>query len=326
MKKREFGKIQLSIPEFISDDEFSFSYTNNASRENTILAYLNVDQLEENLNLDEITIKKLRAKHIFAYSPVEDRVLENKKWSVYDCIVFEQALGKKYFILSDGRWLLVEAGFYNSIIDFVKTVLREEPCEALYKNIDISDDASKKNKESIFNKRVVELRPSNVLFDQAKLKIGGGKSDKEFCDILDLQDDGVVRIINCKQHKDASSVNYLFSQAKFYCEFFLRDPVFLADIRSHIQKSECPSKASYLAYIKTTNEEVHGQDYRICLWLLYDRKENAPTKHDIPLIAQFELKLMHDHLRRVCKFRDIVLRFVPVIVKQYTTNKKPKAA
>lgn len=33
---------------------------------------------------------------------------------------------------------------------------------------------------------------------------------------------------------------------------------------------------------------------------------------------------MHDHLKRVCKFDDIVMRFIPVATKQYTTSKTPK--
>ena len=200
----------------------------------------------------------------------------------------------------------------------------QKPCEAIFKNIDISDDSAKKNREGIFNVRAVALRPSSILFDTAKLRIGLGKKNKEFCDILDMEDDGVIRIINTKQFKDASSINYLFSQAKFYCESFLNDETFLSEIRQFIKAGPCAKKADYLAYIKSNIEDIHGGDYRLCLWLLYDKTTAAPSKSDIPLIAQYELKLMHDHLRRVCKLKGIVLRFVPVAIKSYTTSKKPK--
>jgi len=102
--------------------------------------------------------------------------------------------------------------------------------------------------------------------------------------------------------------------------------VFLTEIRRHIQAGPCAERDKYLAYIKPKIEEIVGQDYRVCLWLLYDKADQEPSKMDIPLIAQYELKLMHDHLKRVCKFRDIVLRFVPVQIKQYTTARPPKAA
>lgn len=130
-----------------------------------------------------------------------------------------------------------------------QNVLKVEACEAAYAGIDISDHKAKRNDERIFNNRVCEIRKTSVKFDRAKLRIGAGRRDKEFCDILDMQDDGVVRIINCKPLKDASSINYLFSQAKFYCESFLRDETFLAEIRAHIEQSPSPIKDKYLAYI-----------------------------------------------------------------------------
>jgi len=178
LRREDFTKIQMSIPEFIADDEFSYSYTNNASRDNKIYAYIDVSQLSEHLDLPKVTIDKIHAKKIFAYSAIEDRVLEYKKWSLYNCIGFEHELEGKYFILSDGRWLEVDAEFYDAIMDFIKNRLHVEPCEDIYRNIDISDDVAKKNKESIFNETVVQIRPSCVLFDRAKLRIGGGSKNK----------------------------------------------------------------------------------------------------------------------------------------------------
>ena len=117
------------------------------------------------------------------------------------------------------------------------------------------------------------------------MRIGLGKKDKEFCDVLDLEDDGVIRIINAKQHKDASSTNYLFSQAKLYSDAFLHDETFLSEIRSHIAESECRSKKKYLDYISDVIGDLRGEDYRVCLWVLYNRKEKKPEKSDISLIA-----------------------------------------
>jgi len=325
LKKGDFSKIQLCIPEFTPEDEYSFSYTNNKTEPDDVYAYLDVDQLKKELKLKTITKKKLAAKYIYLYSPEEHRVLEYRRQSLYKCIVFEHSIGNKYFILSKGRWKLVEPKFYKSIVDFTRIVLKEEQCEHWYKDIDIYDGKLKKNREAVFNREVVERRKSCVLFDQSKLPIGNAHSNKEFCDILDMQDDGVIRIINAKQYKDASSISYLFSQTQFYSEAFLGDPVFLKAIRAHIQRSASPIKQKYLDYIKSVNQEVHGKDYRLSLWLLYNRKEPKPKKEDMPLLAQYELKLMHDHLTRICKFKDIILRFVPVSITQHTASYKPNA-
>lgn len=327
LKARDYNKVELCIPEFLSEEDYSFSYSNKPERENTIYSFLVPDQLEIVFKKPEdITVDRLQNKRIYAYSAAEDRVLGYRRWSVYDCLVYEHEFDGRYFILNNGRWVQVDPDFYQSIVTFIADRVQEEASEDWYLNIDISDDAAKMNSEAIFNAAVVALRPTCVLFDRAKLQIGAGRKDKEFCDILDLQDDGVVRIINAKQYKDASSVNYLFSQAKFYCEAFLNDETFLREIRHFIEHGPCGHRQAYLDYIKPELENNHGRDYVLCLWLLYDKGKTPPKKGDISLIAQYELKLMHDHLRKVCKFRNIVIRFIPVKTTRYTQSRKNKKA
>ena len=324
LKAEDFQNIQLSIPEFILDEDYSFSYSNHATRENSIYAFLDSSQLKTHIKLNSVNIDKLKSKWIFAYSHKDDQILSYRKWRLYKCIVFEHALNGQYFVLSDGRWLKVDQDFYNEVTAFTNKTLHEEMCEALYADIDISDDNSKQNKESIFNSEVCRRRPSAILFDLSKLKIGEGRKDKEFCDVLDLTDEGKIRIINCKPYKNSSSTNFLFSQAKLYCEAFIRDRTFLNEIRKHIKASNSQSKQRYLDYIKPDITEINGTDYVVCLWLLFDRKNPKPNKSDIPFMAQYELKLMHEHLRNVFKFHDIILRFIPVQRKNYRTDKNPK--
>lgn len=325
LKARDFSRIQLGIPEFVSEENYSFSYTNHTRRENAIYSFLDPQQLAEHLKLDDITVDQLKGRRIFAYSPEEDRVLSYRRWRIYNCLVFEHKIGESYFVLSDGRWLEVDRDFYASIMRFVADVLHEEPCEAVYADIDISDLDEKKNKEAVFNAEVCNRRPSAILFDRAKLRIGSGRADKEFCDILDLTDANRIRIIHCKPYKDSSSTNYLFAQANLYSAAFLQDQVFLDQIRDHIEAAPSPRRADYLTYIKTKIAELNAADYDVCLWLLYDRLKPLPDKSQIPLMALYELKLMHDHLRNILKFRDIVLRFVPVGKVQFRTNRKPMA-
>lgn len=327
LRAQDYSKVELCIPEFLSEEDFSFSYSNKAEGENIIYSFLAPEQIEKVFKKPaDITVERLQKKRIYPYSAAEGRVLGYRHWSLYDCLVYEHDLDGRYFILNDGRWAQVDPGFYKSIVEFIGKRVQEEAPEAWYLNIDISDDAAKKNSEAIFNAKVVNLRPTCVLFDRAKLQIGAGRKDKEFCDVLDMQDDGVVRIINAKQYKDASAINYLFSQAKFYCEAFLNDEIFLTQIRGFIERAPCANRQVYLDYIKPELENNHGRDYVLCLWLLYDKSKPVPKKEDIPLIAQYELKLMHDHLRKVCKFRNIIIRFIPVKTTRYTQARKAKKA
>ena len=327
LKAKDYSKIDLCIPEFLSSEEYGFSFSNKPKKENKIFSFLSPSQLEEIFtNPDDLTIERLESRKVFAYSPAEGRVLGYMRWPIFDCLVYEHAIGDDYFVLSSGRWTKVDPEFHQSIVDFMAKKVREEDAEPWCCEIDISDDEAKQNTEAKFNNKVVELRPSTILFDRAKLRIGTGRKDKEFCDVLELSPDGRIRIINVKKYKDATSINYLFSQAKFYCEAFLNDDTFLSEIRDHIDNSACPTKADYLAYIKPAIEDNHGRDYTLCLWLLFNKAEAKPAKNDIPLISQYELKLMHDHLRGICKFQDIIIRFIPVKVTRYTQSKKNKLA
>ena len=327
LKAKDYSKIDLCIPEFLSSEEYGFSFSNKPKKENKIFSFLSPSQLEEVFtNPDDLTIERLESRKVFAYSPAEGRVLGYMRWPIFDCLVYEHAIDDDYFVLSSGRWTKVDPEFHQSIVDFMANKVREEDAEPWCCEIDISDDEARQNTEAKFNNKVVELRPSTILFDRAKLRIGTGRKDKEFCDVLELSADGRIRIINVKKYKDAASINYLFSQAKFYCEAFLNDDTFLSEIRDHIHNSACPTKTDYLAYIKPAIEDNHGRDYTLCLWLLFNKAEAKPGKSDIPLISQYELKLMHDHLRRICKFRDIVIRFIPVKVTRYTQLKKNKQA
>jgi uncharacterized protein (TIGR04141 family) len=317
LRLKNTSNISLGIPEVLIDSDYGFAYSNNKRSGDKIYAYLEIRQIYEHISAEKITTTKLKSKYIYAYSYEEDQVLSYKKWPLYNCLSFEQALGEKYFVLSDGKWLEVDSDFYSEITNFTKITLHEEACEEIYRGVDISDDEKMQNRESIFNKTICEIRPSCVLFDQAKLQIGSGRKDKEFCDILDLTNDNKIRIIHCKPYKNASSTNYLFSQAQFYCHAFINDQSFLGEIRNHINLSTSTKKTEYLDYIKPNIADIHGKDYVVCLWLLCDQHAATPVKTEIPLMAQYELKLMHEHLRNTCKFQDVIIRFIPVIKKNY---------
>lgn len=320
LKAKQFDKMQISIPEFISDDEYSFTYSNKPQQANDIFAHLDIIQLHDQFKkINELTPKTLKNKDIFAYSHAEDRILPHRKWPLYSCLIFEDELDGTPFILSDGQWAAVEKEFFDTVENFIQNQLTTEDCPLNCRNIAINDDKEKKNKEAIFNDTACERNKDWVKFDRAQLKIGKGRSDKEFCDILSMDEDA-ASIIHCKPLKNASSINYLFSQAKFYGDAFLQDQTFLDDIRAHIKKSSSTRQADYLAHIKDKVEDIYAQSYRVRLWLLYDTKK-PKTANDLPFIAKYELMLMHDHLRRICKFREVVLSFIPVQTVSYKTRK-----
>jgi len=235
LRAKDYSRIDLCIPEFLSAEEYSFTFSNKAKKENMVYSFLTPALLEEVFKKPEdLTVDRLESRKIFAFSPAEDRVLGHMRWPIYDCLVYEHAIGADYFVLSSGRWTKVDPEFHQSIIDFMANRVREEGAEPWCCDIDISDNQARQNTEAKFNNKIIELRPGAILFDRAKLKIGSGRKDKEFCDVLELCADGRMRIVNVKKYKDAASISYLFSQAKFYCEAFLHDDTFLGSVRNFV--------------------------------------------------------------------------------------------
>jgi uncharacterized protein (TIGR04141 family) len=188
-----YACMHLAIPEFIADDQFSFSYSNYPKKPNNIFSHIDIAHLksEKIVNFQDLDIGKLKKKHVYAYSHEEDRILGYRKWELYSCFVAELKLSEEYFVLSGGVWRKVDDEFYTAVNHFIDEVLPEILVPASYHNIDISDADKKQNREEIFNKKYCELNGNAILFDQAKLKIGQGSKDKEFCDILETVNNSV---------------------------------------------------------------------------------------------------------------------------------------
>lgn len=320
---KNFVKTHLTIPEFISDDQYSFTYSNAPKRENKIFSHVRIEDLYEEVfkKTEDITLRALNNKTIFAYSHEYDQILNHLKWDIYSCLVSEVNLNGDYFILSLGEWRKVDKDFYQSIDTFISNDLLELEVEDKYKGIDISCIDSKQNREEKFNETYCRLNINAIAFDQAKLRIGKARKDKEFCDILEVSGNE-VHIIQVKKHSGCSSINYLFSQTRFYCEFFLTDEVFISDIRGHVESQQKDCKQSFLDHIKSNVEDVFGSDYSVKMWLLYDAAKNKPDKNDLPLMAKYELKLTHDKLRKALKFKQVSLSMVPVKMTRFTHTKR----
>lgn len=324
LKNEEYQKIHLAIPEFIADDEFSFSFTNYDKRENKIFSHIEISQLKDEgvLDFSNIALDRIKKTYIYAYSHEQDQILGYKKWELYDCFVAEIELQGECFVLSNGVWKKVDESFYVAITKFIEDVIEEETIPDQFKNIQIADLNRGQNREEVFNDKYHELNDNTIHFDQAKLRIGQGAKDKEFCDLLEYRENDSACIIHVKKYGGSNSINYLFSQARFYCEFFLSDEVFLKEIREHIKLSERDVSQKLLDYIKEEQSELNGKDYSVKLWLLFDNKKQKPQKSDLPLMAKYDLKLTYERLRNVLKFKDVKLSMVPVQLIYFTKAKK----
>ncbi|RTE85593.1 MULTISPECIES: DUF6119 family protein [Gammaproteobacteria] len=324
----QLDTIHLAIPDFLSDDEYSFSYSNKEKRNNYIVSHIRIEDLYQGAQAifktkDDITAKSIKNKKVYAYSHDEDKILANLCWSLYSCIIAEIQYESQCYILSLGEWRKVDNDFYAALNSFVINDLPEDNLAEHFNGIDISCIQSSQNREGIFNDKYCEVNPNAIKFDTAKLRIGLARKDKEFCDILELEND-IARIVQVKKYGGCSSINYLFSQTRFYCEFFLTDDVFLEEIRGFIQKSGHPKSNDFLEHIKESTEDVVGANYEVQMWLLYDEKKDKPMKENLPLMAKYELKLTYERLRKTLKYKRVSVVMIPVKIVNFTKAKKNK--
>jgi len=120
---RNIDNVHLSIPEFIDDSEYSFSYSNSPKRDNIIYSYIDIEHIYTNNIFREIaaiTIKMLKGKSIYAYSHTQEQILPYMKWSFYHCLVAEVDYENEHYILSNGIWQKFDTDFYNNINTFIE--------------------------------------------------------------------------------------------------------------------------------------------------------------------------------------------------------------
>ncbi|WP_295076260.1 DUF6119 family protein [Tabrizicola sp.] len=330
IKSGDLTRLHLAVPEFLPDDDFSFSYSNHASK-NIVVSHVVASDLlsQKHFPTDKLSVAKLKAKQIYAYSHEQDKILGDRCWSTYSCIVTEVDHAGACYVLSEGVWQKVDDDFYKAVNNFIAKVLPVEKVDKKFHGIDISVVKERKNKESRFNERFAELCDKSIMFDRAKLKIGQGRKDKEFCDLLQLCDDGRINIIQVKQHSGSSNLSYLFSQARFYCDFFLSDQVFLDEIRDFIKNSKHGKVDSFLAKIGEKIADVNGGSFVVKLWTLYNEKEAPPAPVDLPLMAKYELKLAYERLRNINKYANVCYSTIPVKIVNFQLDRgggKKKAA
>ncbi len=79
LSKQEFDKLQIWVPDFLPDDDYSFSYSDHEQKQNEVFSYLEMKQLSNVFDLPNIAIKDLKRKCVYAYSHTENRVTSNMK-------------------------------------------------------------------------------------------------------------------------------------------------------------------------------------------------------------------------------------------------------
>lgn len=290
-KNNALDKISLTVPEFIDTERFTFSYKHDDKEvEDLILK----DLLNEH---DEVnSIETVKRWPILKNDKENDSTYHG--WSAYRCLVAEVERNEKKYILFDGKWREVSSSFQEEVEGYLlnnNITLDENALDIIPNDINIYDESSAQNRESVFNEQSAK-HPDLFLFDKAKLEIAG-HSKYEVCDLFSKHKE----LIQVKKYENgASSLSHLFVQAKFYGDAFILDKKLRDGMRNFV--SEAAIETSNVNYEKDTaqflriipsDERPSEKEYTIILCIL---SEGRLELMNLPFMTLYSIYQTHKHL------------------------------
>ena len=249
--KKSAPQSYLAPPEPLEwDSVHEFGYThrrNNRDVDMTLASWL------ENIAESALTVETIQHNRVFAYGDDEDQPW--KKWSVYDCLVFETSHEGRRFVLTAGEWFEIDRNFAEQVGRIVRGI--QKPRLSL-PSVLVKQDGSLET-EPDYNQRVVDEDGSMALLDRQSARCRGTTSGIEVCDLLSEDND----LIHVKHRKGgSSSLSHLFAQARMSAEALLRDADFRQDARRFLREIR-PSLQARIPAMKPD-----PKDYRVVFAIL----------------------------------------------------------
>ncbi|MGB3413281.1 MAG: DUF6119 family protein [Microbacteriaceae bacterium] len=213
----------------------------------------------EDLDLDEYLKQLGDDRQIITYDNLKSRSVSvkfgrsgnfDKRWSLYQCIVSEQRLDGKLFVLIEGRWFAVNDTLVEDIDEFIATI----------PDTSVPLIAAKIGEvEAHYNERLVRSASGSLLKLDARIKRpGGATSGIEFCDLLSSSGD----LIHVKRKSRSSTLSHLFAQGNVSATTFLADGYFRDQIREIIENdTQIEVRDRWLELIPGSNETINKSLY-----------------------------------------------------------------
>ena len=214
-------RIWLSVPDMIDwDDVSGFRYSLRANKPE--FPDIHLDKFLQFLDDDgEINIRLLKAKCVHCIS---NEGFEKCKWTVYKCLYGEIILDLNTYLLSGGKWYIVDTDFVQTVNDSFKSTPQYDKALPSYDHMS----------ETEYNSRVASSSPNNyALMDRKFIFHGGGQSKFEFCDLYTSDKD----IIHVKRYGGSSVLSHLFAQGVNSAELFQTDPDFRQKVNAKLPEA-----------------------------------------------------------------------------------------
>lgn len=185
------------------------------------------DDLDINAYLDDLgdgvaqlTLRKLKQRYVsirWRSSDVFDR-----KWRLFDCIVWETDYQERQYVLAEGEWFEVEPSFAAQVRRFVMEIPR--PKTGL-------PPAQLGERENDYNRRVSSESGNLFCLDGQTFRPVDASSPIELCDLLSAD----KLFFHVKRKRSSATLSHLFSQGSIAAEIFMQDGGLREQVRNHLK-------------------------------------------------------------------------------------------
>ena len=171
------------------------------------------------------------------------------KWRLSDCIVFETDLDGSTYVLSGGRWYLIDQNLAREVQEFFyKTPMIDLP------------KAEADETEVKYNKRVARLDADMICLDRRLIKPAGSPTKIEVCDFLG----GRRYLIHIKNKTSSSRLSHLFSQGTVSARVLAIDPSSRDSVRAEVVAvQEETGQTGYEDIVPKSDEDFTRSDFTV---------------------------------------------------------------
>lgn len=258
----ELEAILLSPPQII-DESSIVGFRYQGTRDKTVYTNLEIaDYIAGRRENKDISLDEIKRHHVkVSYESEETSI---PRWPLFKCLIFEVEKGGHHYILAEGNWFQVDAGFKSRAEAFFQEHLVESNLPNSFAG----------ETEPEYCERVGAI-DGLILFDQILFKIPGETAAYELCDILSAD----RTFYHLKRSvRGSSTLSHLFRQGVMAGEFFAREPNFRQQARNYLAEKD----ADHIDLIPDALPDT--RNYTVRFGIIAKRRANGDF--DIPFFSK----------------------------------------
>lgn len=278
------GDVALAVPgilEWADVSKFALSFAQDTQFDDPEECDLTQAITDADL-VDEISVDKLKKSwYLIAYDNNADLF---RKWNLLRCLSGEFDLNGKTYILSDGDFHQIDAGYNEELNAFIDAL----PATTHVLPPSVGDPA-----EGIYNKLAAASSDNYLLLDANEVRVPGQTSPIEICDILTSGG----AFIHVKRKLSSSSLSHLFGQGYVSADLFLMNREYRAAIHDKI--AECivaQNKADIFSGFSV--DSIRPGDHEV-VYAIVAKWNGRSMSEALPFFSKVNLRNFVTNLRKM---------------------------